>query len=242
METGIKQNEQSYLTPTLSKGEGEQRLTQSYLSQTRSGGEGEVGTAAMLKRLAATHMRQAAEHDRAVRVWADGLTSLVWRPWGGWKVRYAPIGGGENGPVETVFIAGDILLLIAQSPGALVQVVDAWGDVEERVIGAFLDATPVDFAEPRTDRHMDYHRPLTVPTFNDWVVVNIPAVVTQAELGAIAWTDAPAMPSWQEVLAGAFGAAAEQAWISLPDVLERSEAELAAHWWVQGVDRCHVTE
>ena len=116
-----------------------------------------------------------------------GLTALVWLL-GGWKVRYAPIGGGENGPVETVFVAGDIMPVIAQSPGASVQVVDAWGNAEERVIGAFLDATPVDFAEPRADRHMDYHRPVTVPTFNDWYSSTSPLVVTQAELDAIAWT------------------------------------------------------
>ena len=93
METGIKQNEQDYLTPTLSKGEsyltptlskGESYLTptlskgESYLTPTLSKGEGDCGTAARLKRLAATYMRQAAHHDRAVRAWAEGLTALVW--------------------------------------------------------------------------------------------------------------------------------------------------------------------
>jgi hypothetical protein len=144
--------------------------------------------------------------------------------------------------VETVFIAGEIAHVIAQSPGAAVQVVEMWGDVEERVIGAFLDATPVDFDEPRTDEHMKYHRCVTVPVFNDWIMVNIPAVLTQAEMNAVTWTDAPTLPSWQETLASVVGdALVANGYACLPDVLESSEVELAGNWWVREVERWRIT-
>ena len=37
-------------------------------------------------------------------------------PWGGWKVRYAPLAAAKMAR-ETVFVAGDIIPVIAQSPG-----------------------------------------------------------------------------------------------------------------------------
>lgn len=157
-------------------------------------------------------------------------------------MRYTAIGGGPSAPIQQVFVAGEISHVIAQSPGAAVEAVGEYGDIEERVIGAFLDASPVDWVTPCTSEHLAYHRCVTAPYLNGWAVVNIPPIMKEAELEAIRCTEAPVLLPWVDFLAEVVGAeAVVDAWISLPDVLESSEAQLAAHWWVQRVERCRTT-
>lgn len=135
--------------------------------------------AAVVKRLAQEHLDICRSRDAAVMAWAHEWAAQ-WKPWSGWLVRYAPIGApAGEGNIETRLILDSLNDVVTESPGASVRAVEWDGTVREMVIGAFLDATPVEFEAHDLRRGMEYHRQVRTylldgPAYGEPMVINVP--------------------------------------------------------------------
>lgn len=139
--------------------------------------------AAVVKRVAQEYLDICRSHDAAVTAWAEEWAAR-WAPWSGWLVRYAPIGApAGEGNIRSVLVLDELNDVIAESPGASVRAVSHDGTVRELVIGAFLDATPVEVKEYPQDRYNAlYHRTLTAYTSDGRaVVVHVAPQVAESE-------------------------------------------------------------
>jgi hypothetical protein len=120
-----------------------------------------------------------AEQEQAARRWADEWTAQFWRPWSGWLVRYAPVMPSLDAEladalIQKILILDELQSVIAQSPGASVQAVSLQGRLHEKVIGAFIDAEPVEFAEPSINGWRPYHESYKALTHNGSYNCNVP--------------------------------------------------------------------
>ncbi len=115
--------------------------------------------AEFLLRQAEAYAAFAAQRDAEQAAWAAEWTERLWRPWGGWRVRFAPVGGSPLDPIlEEIFVLDEIDGVVRASPGAHVREVSGSGLVTDRVIGAFLDAAPQRFETASTLEALPYHR------------------------------------------------------------------------------------
>lgn len=154
------------------------------LAQGRRGAEA-------LQAAAAAYLTVVAEHNEAAEAWAEREAARLWRPWSGWRVRYTPVGGclregnGGDGDVsiQEAVILDDLADVVTESPGAAVRRVMVDGQVKNLVIGAFLDAEPVEFEEHK--RVMAYQRTFTALRVNgpsgvyETLCVHVPPAVKE---------------------------------------------------------------
>jgi hypothetical protein len=166
---------------------------------------GRVG-AAFLQRLAREYAEVAAKQAEAARLWAEAWTDALWQPWSGWLVRYAPVGAGnvdaqscDNGLIQQVLVLDDLATVVAESPGAAVRAVSWAGRAYDLVIGAFLDAEPVEFETPRIEEELAYHAHSRVVTDSGWYYVNTPPTATERPLAP---PECMTWPEWLEARIG----------------------------------------
>lgn len=159
--------------------------------------------AALLQRWAEEYVALAAVEEQALEAWVVAETARLWQPWSGWRVRYAPVGlrtedeSAQEYFVQTVDILDELDAVIAQSPGANVRAINPYtGMVEEKVIGAFLDAEPFEFSKPYTDVSLPLHAVKTVWGLERAYVVNRPPGTPERPVAP------PRTTPWSEFLAG----------------------------------------
>ncbi len=193
--------------------------------------------AEVLQRVAREYAEILASQAAAAKAWAESESARLWRPWSGWLVRYVPVGqrveAEEDAQIERVFVLDDVADIVAESPGASVRVVNGFGRVEDRIIGAFLDAEPVEFEAHDCEQGMAYHR--SVKAGPDYVV-NVHPQETREPAPPPHWI------GWLDYLAGRLGQeTADSLWHSYdghrwysPEALaESSSDKLADSWEVQ---------
>lgn len=186
--------------------------------------------AELLLRVAREHAEIQAAQREAAKAWAEEWTQRLWQPWSGWQVRYVPVGQRveteEDAVVQTVVVLDDLAEIVAQSPGAAVRVVSPGGHVSERVIGAFLDATPVEHDMPALASAEPFHRSYG-GCFSYFV--NVPPTV-QGEPER-----APQCIGWFDYVAGRLGVLhAERLAYEMrlePAALAKMDVEQLADWW-----------
>jgi len=159
--------------------------------------------AALLQRWATEYVALATTEEQSLEAWAVAETARLWQPWSGWRVRYAPVGlrtedeSAQEYFVQAVYILDDLAAVIAQSPGAVVRAIDPYtGTVEDKVIGAFLDAEPFEYSNPCTDSSLPLHAVKTVWGLKRAYVVNCPPGAPERPVAP------PQTTAWSEFLAG----------------------------------------
>lgn len=134
--------------------------------------------------LARQHVAEWHAYEAACRTWAETETARLWRPWFCWEIRYTPVGYRRDdeetdAPICTVralpaWIIRDNFTQpeISTSPREELTIIGDDGTLGHRVIGAFLDATPITFASPWLNEGLRNHRQF----WADGWCVNVPSI------------------------------------------------------------------
>lgn len=163
--------------------------------------EQRLAEAARLIALAQQHTAALAAYDSAARVWVEHWTAELWQPWAYWRIRYVPIypvaipeGDDPDNFIQTVMALNTPS--IVRSFNYTVIEVAGFGDLQDRVIGAFLDATKIECpAVPDPSVRLLYHRTLRAGDY----YLNLPPTV---ERNPPPFTH-PAPADWADVVAAA---------------------------------------
>lgn len=118
-------------------------------------------TACRIIGLAQYWTEQENAHDERCKAWAQRWTEELWQPWTAWRIDYCPVGAGEiNITVEDKSLLGSVedalvrsAVTIDGAPGNIryfpqYNVVDRHGDITRMALGAFFDATRLDYNQP----------------------------------------------------------------------------------------------
>jgi hypothetical protein len=125
-----------------------------------------------------TYKERHDVYDIVTKAHAAAETQRLWRPFHVWRIRYAPVGAvrsGDDDLVEEVYSLTDPKMLVCAAAD-LVEVNQYSGLTKSRVIGAMLDAVPMDVGKgvPDVNGHSAfYHRYLC----GRWTI-NVPPMVT----------------------------------------------------------------
>jgi len=163
----------------------------------------EIALTAQAMQLARQHIAEWQAYEAACRAWAETETARLWRPWFCWEIRYTPVGYRRDdeetdAPICTVralpaWIGADftppeiVTYDFRTGPREPLTIIADDGTLGKRVIGTFLDATPVTFATPLLNESWRGHRQywasgsgwcVNVPALNDSAPA--PAPVTPA--------------------------------------------------------------
>lgn len=108
-------------------------------------------------------IEEHAAWEVAAAQWAEQWTDALFRPFTLWEVRYTVIRPplSIESPIETVVSLDDPETIAAMGVPACIQGVTKWGEIEDLVIGSFLDARPLVITEANPRQPIPYARTFT---------------------------------------------------------------------------------
>lgn len=122
------------------------------------------------------HEQALADYETLCQQWAEMETARLWQPWEAWTVHYCPLPYEAKYEryasyyIKSVVTCTDLCPML-KTPGAQIEIIDEdEGTLSDRVIAAFLDATPRIVEISSTTSPLAYHRHFRAGEF----IVNVP--------------------------------------------------------------------